>query len=54
MMPPLNEAADPLERRAFFDEFWARYDDLRDDPTAWAEIEAERASESGARRDRSM
>jgi hypothetical protein len=49
----LDDAADALERRVFFDELSARYDDLRDDPAAWAEIEAERASESGALHDRS-
>jgi hypothetical protein len=49
----VDEAADALERRLFFDELSARYDDLRDDPAAWAEIEAERASESGVLRDRS-
>jgi len=49
----LDEAADALERQVFFDGLAARYDDLRDDPAAWAEIEAERASESGALHDRS-
>jgi predicted transcriptional regulator len=49
----LDEAADALERRVFFDQFSARYEALRADPRAWAEIEAERAAESGAVRDRS-
>jgi predicted transcriptional regulator len=49
----LDEAADALERRVFFDQFAARYEELRTDPAAWSEIEAERAVESGAVRDRS-
>jgi hypothetical protein len=49
----LEEAADALERRVFFDQFSGRYDELRADPTVWGEIEAERAVESGAVRDRS-
>lgn len=47
----LDEAVDALERRVFFDEFSARYDELRADPGAWAEIEAEREVESHALRD---
>lgn len=49
----LDEAADALERRVFFDQFSARYEQLRSDPRAWAEIEAERALEQGALRDHS-
>lgn len=49
----LDEAVDALERRVFFDELSARYDELRADPGAWAEIEAERAVESHALRDQS-
>jgi predicted transcriptional regulator len=49
----LDEAADALERRVFFDQFSARYEELRADPAVWGEIEAERAIESGAVRDRS-
>jgi predicted transcriptional regulator len=49
----LDEAADALERRVFFDQFAARYEELRADPAAWDEVEAERAVESGAVRDRS-
>lgn len=49
----LDEAAEALERRLFFEQLHARYRELRDDPTAWAEIEAERAAESGTLRDRS-
>lgn len=50
----LDEAADALERRVFFDRFSARYAELRTDPSAWATIEAERAGESGALSDRSV
>lgn len=49
----LDEAADALERRVFFDQFAARYEELRADSAAWGEIETERAVESGAVRDRS-
>jgi predicted transcriptional regulator len=49
----LDEAADALERRVFFDELSARYETLRGDPSAWSEIEAERAVESEALRDSS-
>ena len=49
----LAEAADALERRVFFDRFAARYEELRADPDAWDQIEAERAIESGAVRDSS-
>ncbi len=49
----LDEAADALERRVFFDQLSSRYDALRADPRAWAEIEVERAVEGGAVRDRS-
>jgi predicted transcriptional regulator len=44
----LDEAADALERRVFFDQFAARYEELRGDPIAWGEIEAERLAEGGA------
>lgn len=49
----LDEAADALERRVFFDQLTARYDTLRTDVGAWSEIEAERTVESGALRDSS-
>jgi predicted transcriptional regulator len=49
----VDEAADALERRVFFDELSARYELLRADPDAWNEIEAERTAESGSLRDRS-
>lgn len=44
----LVEAADALERRIFFDQFAARYDELRADSDRWAELEGERRIESGA------
>jgi hypothetical protein len=49
----VDEAADALERRVFFDQLSATYEALRGDPAAWSEIEHERALESGALRDRS-
>jgi hypothetical protein len=49
----VDEAADALERRVFFDQLSARYDVLRADPKAWHEIEAERKIESGTLSDRS-
>ena len=44
----LEEAIDALERRLFFDELRTRYAELRSDPDAWAQIEAERAAESSS------
>jgi predicted transcriptional regulator len=49
----VDEAADALERRVFFDRLSAGYEILRADTNAWGEIEAERATESGALRDSS-
>jgi len=49
----VDEAADALERRVFFDQLSTRYEALRTDPRAWSEIEAERTAESNALRDRS-
>jgi predicted transcriptional regulator len=49
----VDEAADALERRVFFDQLSAGYEALRADSRAWAEIEAERALESGSLRDSS-
>ncbi len=49
----LDEAADALERRIFFDRFAARYAQLRHDANAWEEIEAERAEEASALSDHS-
>jgi predicted transcriptional regulator len=42
----LDEAADALERRLFFDQLATRYAELRQDTRAWAEIEHERDQES--------
>ncbi|MEX1249263.1 MAG: hypothetical protein WEA57_01095 [Acidimicrobiia bacterium] len=44
----LDEAVDALERKIFFETFNRRYEELRNDPTAWAEIEQERRAEEGA------
>ena len=49
----LDEAADALERRLFFDELSDRFSTLRSDPALWAEVESERAVEHGADTDRS-
>ena len=49
----LDEAADALERRLFFDQMNERFDVLRHDEAAWAEMETERAMEHGAASDRS-
>ena len=49
----LDEAADALERRLFFDQLSSRYEALRADPQAWGEIEAERAVEAKALADSS-
>jgi hypothetical protein len=49
----VDEAADALERRVFFDQLSTRYEVLRADPDTWSEIEAERALESGTLDDRS-
>ena len=53
MIELLDEAADALERQVFFDQLDASYAELRRDPAAWAEIEAERALESRSLDDRS-
>lgn len=50
----LGEAADALERRLFFDDLQARFGLLRDDPVAWAAIQAERQAESASFHDRSV
>jgi predicted transcriptional regulator len=49
----VEDAADALERRVFFDQLNDRYQSLRADAEAWSEIEQERAVEAGALRDRS-
>lgn len=43
----LEDAVEALERRIFFETFNRRYQELRDDPEAWAEIEQERRAEEG-------
>jgi predicted transcriptional regulator len=50
----LDEAADALERRVFFHNLSARYEGLRDDASAWQEIEAERDAESDTLLDSSL
>lgn len=44
----LDEAVDALERKIFFDRLNRRYQELRDDPPAWSEIEQERRVEEDA------
>lgn len=47
------DAVDALERRIFFEALYRRYQELRDDPDLWSEIEGERHVEESALRDRS-
>ncbi|MFN8026396.1 MAG: hypothetical protein U0W40_08635 [Acidimicrobiia bacterium] len=49
----LDEAADALERRLFFERLDSRYTALRSHEPAWAEVVEERAIESGSLADRS-
>jgi predicted transcriptional regulator len=49
----VEEAAEALERRVFFDQLAGRYESLRTDAKAWSEIEAERILEGGTLRDSS-
>ena len=49
----LDEAVDALERRVFFDQLNRRFEELRQDPESWEEIEAERRGEERARGDAS-
>jgi predicted transcriptional regulator len=42
----LDEAADALERRVFFDQLGARYGELRADESEWQEIQAERGADA--------
>ncbi len=49
----VDEAADALERRVFFDQLASGDEALRADAAVWSEIEAERAGEAAALRDRS-
>lgn len=47
----LDEAADALERRLFFERLTAGYETLRADKDVWRQVEAEREAESPALRD---
>ena len=49
----LDQAVSALERDLFFSSLERRYEALRDDDTAWAEIIAERGFEANALRDTS-
>jgi predicted transcriptional regulator len=49
----VDEAADALERRVFFEELTTGYERLRADADAWREVDAERATESGVLSDAS-
>jgi predicted DNA-binding protein len=49
----VDEAADALERRVFFEQLASGYEALRGDQRASSEIEHERAAEAGALPDRS-
>lgn len=53
MTAVVDDALDALERRVFFEAFNSRFGELREDEDAWAEVEAERAAEEGALRDKS-
>lgn len=50
----LDEAVDALERKIFFAAMTDRFDELRADPQAWAEVDSERAVEGGVLADRSV
>ncbi|MGI8425180.1 MAG: hypothetical protein ACR2FO_00720 [Actinomycetota bacterium] len=41
----VDAAVEALERQTFFDSLNSRFEQLREDPAAWAEIEAERRAE---------
>lgn len=49
----VDDAANALERKVFFEQLASGYDALRADPRAWSEVEDERAHESHALRDHS-
>lgn len=49
----VDEAAEALERRVFFDQLSSGYEALRSGEATWSEIEAERRIESGSLRDSS-
>jgi hypothetical protein len=46
-------AMEELDRATFLEQLIRRFEELRADPDAWREIEAERAVEEGALRDQS-
>jgi hypothetical protein len=50
----VDDAADALERRVFFEQLTAGYDLLRSDPNEWEALVAERAVEDGVLRDVSL
>ena len=47
MTKVVDDAVEALERRVFFEQLNSRYAELRNDPEASAEIEAERRVEEG-------
>ena len=49
----LDAAIEALERQTFFQSFNNRFEQLRGDQVAWAEIESERRAEEGVLADRS-
>ncbi len=53
MTEVVSRAVDALERQVFFADVNERYEQLRADPEAWAEVEHERAIEGAALRDAS-
>ena len=53
MTEVVSRAVDALERQVYFAELNRRFDELRAEPEAWAEIVDERAVEGTATRDAS-
>lgn len=49
----VDEAAEALERRVFFDQLSAGFEALHADKAAWSEVQAERRAESRPLGDRS-
>jgi len=45
MTDVLEDAVDALERKLFLERLNRRFEELRDDPASWAEIEGERGVE---------
>lgn len=50
----VDQAADALERRVFFDQLTEGYDAIRGDEAQWTEIADERAVESATLQDRAQ